>query len=147
MESIFNIANVFYTIVSGLCLALIWIFKEIKKMGAKENQDKNNHDLVLKAIQDLETTMKREIEIETSKLNSEWDKWQIKQEANNLSQEKELNELKKNQRQIQEKFEASLNLIYGELKVINTTITKLVTVQEQEEKNQSQPQRGRPRGK
>lgn len=148
MESLFNIANVVYTIVAGLCLALIFLFKEVKKMGAKESEDKNNYKTVLEAIASLEKTMKREIEIETSKINSEWDKWQIKQEANNLSRDKEINELKKQHRKIEEKFEASLNLIYTELKTINNTITRLVTVQEQEEKLNTQPiQRGRPRGK
>lgn len=158
MESIINSVYLVIGIIALICSAIIFLFNKIYKLGADKTKAKADQKDILDAIEllkhqwqkdisNLQNDIRSEVSLETNKIKNDWDKWQIKQESNNLSQQKEISDLQERHRKIEDKFEATLNQIWTELSTINKTITKLVTIQEQEVNNQPTLQRGRPRGK
>jgi predicted PurR-regulated permease PerM len=143
MESNLNIIYLVLGISTFIISAIGTLFYKVYSFGKEKKEEETNYSEVLKAIENLRKDIKNEIALETSKIQNDWDKWQIKQEANNMSQDKEIMSLQKSQRDIQSKFESALNNLYSEINSINKTLTQLLTIQAQEDKQERRPTRAR----
>lgn len=143
MESNLNIIYLFLGIAVIVFSAIGGLFYKIYAFGREKAEEQNKYDDIIEGFKTLKNEIEHLIQIETSKIQNDWDKWQIRQEANNISQEKEILALKESQRAIEGKFESALNKIYTEINSLNQTLTKVITIQDQSMKST----RGVTRGK
>ena len=143
MESNLNIIYLILGIAVIVFSAIGGLFYKIYAFGKEKAEEQNQYDDIIQGFKTLKNEIEHLIQIETSKIQNDWDKWQIKQEANNISQEKEILALKESQRAIEGKFESALNKIYTEINSLNQTLTKVITIQDQSMKST----RGVTRGK
>lgn len=143
MESNLNIIYLILGIAFIVFSAIGGLFYKIYVFGREKAEEQNKYDDIIEGFKTLKNEIEHLIQIETSKIQNDCDKWQIRQEANNISQEKEILALKESQRAIEGKFESALNKIYTEINSLNQTLTKVITIQDQTTKST----RGVTRGK